>query len=118
MLIFQKPWAVYPPFVVNIFLRLAFGLVPRFENENEFRLDTNQRAYYPSFASNRWLAIRLEFVGSLIIFGSALFAVISLVVFGNVDGGLVGLSVAYALQVTQTLNWMVQVILMFRYKLF
>uniref|UniRef100_A0A672VEL7 MRP2 protein n=1 Tax=Strigops habroptila TaxID=2489341 RepID=A0A672VEL7_STRHB len=53
----------------------------------------------------RWLAIRLEFVGSLVVFFSALLAVISK---GSLQGGIVGLSISSALNVTQTLNWLVR----------
>lgn len=51
------------------------------------------------------LAVRLEMVGNLIILFAALFAVFSK---DNLSPGLVGLSVSYALQVTQTLNWLVR----------
>lgn len=86
----------------------AFDQVERFLRENERRIDQNQRAYYPSVSSNRWLAMRLELVGSLVIFGSALFAVIGTVIFGNIDAGLAGLSISYALTITQSLNWTVR----------
>lgn len=59
---------------------------------------------YPSVIANRWLAIRLEMVGNLIILFASLFAVLG----GQTNPGLVGLSVSYALQVTQTLNWLVR----------
>ena len=99
--------------------------------ESERRVDYNQMAYYPSICANRlvsqlnfqislhlltyyhrWLAIRLEFVGNLIIFFSALFATIQ----RNhkdefnlrINPGLVGLSISYALQITQSLNWTVR----------
>ena len=60
----------------------------------------------------RWLAIRLEFVGNLIVFFAALFATIQ----RNhkdefnlrISPGLVGLSISYALQITQALNWVVR----------
>lgn len=44
----------------------------------------------------RWLSVRLETVGNLIIFFAALFAVMSK---ETVGAGLVGLSISYALQV-------------------
>ena len=51
----------------------------------------------------RWLAIRLEFVGNLIILFAALFAAIQRNFQGelslNISPGLVGLSISYALQV-------------------
>lgn len=46
----------------------------------------------------RWLAVRLELVGNLIVFCAALFAVFYRES-GSVTAGLVGLSVAYALNV-------------------
>ena len=49
----------------------------------------------------RWLAIRLEFVGNLIILFAALFAVIERNSGGSLDPGLAGLSITYALQVSQ-----------------
>lgn len=67
-------------------------------------MDKNQVCKYPSIIANRWLAIRLEMVGNLIILFAALFAVLG----GQSNPGLVGLSVSYALQVTQTLNWLVR----------
>lgn len=47
----------------------------------------------------RWLSLRLEFIGNCLIFFAALFGVISR---GKISGGLVGLSVTYALQVKAT----------------
>ncbi|KAI9315926.1 multi drug resistance-associated protein MRP [Dichotomocladium elegans] len=87
----------------------AYEQQRRFIFENEVRLDNNQRAYFPSIASNRWLAVRLEFLGSIIIFGAAIFAVMG-VLYGSsyIDAGLVGLSVSYALSVTQSLNWVIR----------
>lgn len=87
----------------------AYEQQQRFTFENENRLDDNQRAYYPSISCNRWLAVRLEFMGSIIILSASLFAVLDIVYGGsNIDAGLVGLSVSYALSVTQELNWVIR----------
>ena len=53
--------------------------------------------YINIFFIFRWLAIRLEFIGNLIIFFAAVFAVVSR---NSLQSGLVGLSVTYALQVS------------------
>lgn len=46
---------------------------------------------------DRWLAVRLEFLGNLIILFAALFAVIGK---DNIESSLVGMSITYALQVS------------------
>lgn len=76
--------------------------------ENEFRVDANQRAYFPSVNANRWLAVRLEFLGSIIIFAAAVLAVISVASNSGLSPGDVGLALSYALQITQSLNWIVR----------
>ncbi|KAK6487243.1 canalicular multispecific organic anion transporter 1 [Huso huso] len=83
----------------------AYGHQERFLQHNEMTIDKNQQCVYPWIVSNRWLAVRLEFVGNLVVFFSALFAVLSR---DSLDSGLVGLSISYALNVTQTLNWLVR----------
>ncbi|XP_017012715.2 multidrug resistance-associated protein 1 isoform X8 [Drosophila takahashii] len=82
----------------------AYNVGDRFIDESDAKVDKNQVCKYPSVIANRWLAIRLEMVGNLIILFASLFAVLG----GQTNPGLVGLSVSYALQVTQTLNWLVR----------
>ncbi|XP_029926660.1 ATP-binding cassette sub-family C member 2 [Myripristis murdjan] len=83
----------------------AYGHQERFLKHNEVTIDENLKSVYPWIVSNRWLAIRLEFLGNLVVFFSSLFAVISR---NSLNSGLVGLSISYALNVTQTLNWLVR----------
>jgi ABC-type multidrug transport system fused ATPase/permease subunit len=83
----------------------AYSVQDRFTLESEAKVDHNQIAYYPSIICNRWLAIRLETVGNFIIFAASFFAVIG---GRSMQSGLVGLSITYALQITQTLNWLVR----------
>jgi len=58
-----------------------------------------------SFTANRWLGIRLEFFGSMVVFAAAFFAVVSR---NQIDPGLAGLSISYALRLTSNLNWLVR----------
>ncbi|GAA5860287.1 hypothetical protein JCM3774_000370 [Rhodotorula dairenensis] len=86
----------------------AYRQNARFIAENEARVDRNQEAYFPSINCNRWLAIRLEFIGACLILATALLAVTTLVRTSNVNAGIVGLMLSYALSTTQTLNWIVR----------
>lgn len=79
----------------------AFGDQERFISESDHRVDSNQKAYYPSIVANRWLAVRLEFVGNCIVLFAALFAVIAR---ENLSAGIMGLSISYALQVCARLR--------------
>ncbi|KAI9464554.1 P-loop containing nucleoside triphosphate hydrolase protein [Lactarius psammicola] len=85
----------------------AFGQQAVFAEINERRVDRNQMCYLPSTSVNRWLAVRLEFIGAMIIFISSLLAVGTLMTSG-VDAGLVGLVISYALNTTSSLNWLVR----------
>ncbi|KAJ4162650.1 ATP-binding cassette glutathione S-conjugate transporter ycf1 [Fusarium falciforme] len=86
----------------------AYRQQQRFELENEWRVDANLRAYFPSISANRWLAVRLEFIGAVVIFSAAGFFVISVTSYGRPSPGLVGLAMSYALQITTSLNWIVR----------
>lgn len=44
---------------------------------------------------DRWLGVRLEFLGNLTVFFAALFAVVQ----HGIEGAIVGLAISYALQV-------------------
>ncbi|XP_036307045.1 ATP-binding cassette sub-family C member 3 isoform X1 [Pipistrellus kuhlii] len=85
----------------------AYGRSQAFEAISDAKVDTNQRSCYPSISSNRWLGVRVEFMGNLVVFFAALFAVIGR---SSLSPGMVGLSVSYALQVTFSLNWMIRML--------
>uniref|UniRef100_A0A672I9F9 ABC-type glutathione-S-conjugate transporter n=1 Tax=Salarias fasciatus TaxID=181472 RepID=A0A672I9F9_SALFA len=80
----------------------AYNHQERFLKHNEITIDENVKSVYPWIVSNRWLAIRLEFLGNLVVFFACLFAVISR---DSIDSGIVGLSISYALN---TLNLLVK----------
>ncbi|KAK2714333.1 hypothetical protein QYM36_008785, partial [Artemia franciscana] len=84
----------------------AYFQTNRFIKESEARVDTNQTCYYPSIMANRWLSVRLETIGNLVVFFASLFAVLSRS--NGLSAGLVGLSISYSLSITQTLNMFVR----------
>ncbi|XP_066120060.1 ATP-binding cassette sub-family C member 3 isoform X1 [Saccopteryx bilineata] len=85
----------------------AYGRSQDFEAISDAKVDYNLRSCYPNISSNRWLGVRVEFVGNCIVFFAALFAVIER---SRLSPGMVGLSVSYALQVTFALNWMIRML--------
>lgn len=86
----------------------AYRQEKRFQLENEWRVDANLRAYFPSISANRWLAVRLEFLGAIVILAAAGFSIISVANHSGLSAGKVGLSMSYALQITSALNWIVR----------
>ncbi|XP_047399638.1 ATP-binding cassette sub-family C member 3 [Sciurus carolinensis] len=83
----------------------AYNRSHDFQVLSNMKVDTNQKSSYLFIVSNRWLSVRVEFVGNCVVFFAALFAVIGR---SSLNPGLVGLSVSYALQVTSVLNWMIR----------
>lgn len=73
----------------------AYSQEDRFIEESERKVDKNQCCNYPAIISNRWLAVRLEMLGNLVIFFAALFSVIG----RDKESEWVGLAVTYSLQV-------------------
>lgn len=69
----------------------------------ETYVDCFIRCKYSNILSNRWLAVRLEFIGNCVVLCAALFAVLSQRWGVAVSAGIAGLSVSYALNVKQFL---------------
>ncbi|KAI9598139.1 hypothetical protein BDF19DRAFT_433612 [Syncephalis fuscata] len=86
----------------------AYRQTKRFAQESRWRIDENLKAYYLWVSLNRWLAVRLEFVGSIVILSASMLAVVTTVTTGNTNASLVGLAVTNALYITQSLNWCVR----------
>ena len=88
----------------------AYKQQNKFSLENEWYMDANLRAYFPSISANRWLAIRLEFIGSVVILAAAGLSIISVatVTKSPLSASMVGLAMSYALQITQFLNSLVR----------
>lgn len=77
----------------------AYGQQERFCSETHSYLDANMRAYFPSITANRWLGVRVEFIGSVILFSAAGFAIASVSTGSRLAPGMVGLAISYALSV-------------------
>mmetsp|Transcript_53178 Transcript_53178/g.79395 ORF Transcript_53178/g.79395 Transcript_53178/m.79395 type:complete len:1217 (-) Transcript_53178:551-4201(-) len=73
-------------------------------------LDKQQNAYFLTFSSQCWLGVRLELVGTLVVSFACLCAVYQhrFKAGDEIYAGLAGLSISFALSVTQSLNWSVR----------
>ena len=85
----------------------AYGAEKRFAAANIRLVDDLNRAYYLNKVADRWLAIRLEIVGALIVLFAAVFAVLTVVLerergrsIDAVYVALTGTSLSAALSVT------------------
>jgi ATP-binding cassette subfamily C (CFTR/MRP) protein 1 len=87
----------------------AYGMVAEFAAQNAAKLTTNVSAWYTLRCCDRWLSIRLEALGNLVILAASLLAVGtgSNRTEGNA-AGLAGFSLSYAIAITGLLNWLVR----------
>ncbi|XP_014650979.1 PREDICTED: multidrug resistance-associated protein 1-like [Ceratotherium simum simum] len=83
----------------------AFGHEQRFIQQNKEVVNENLVCFYNNVISNRWLSVRLEFLGNLMVFFAALLAVLA---GSSTDSAVVALSISYALNITQSLNFWVR----------
>uniref|UniRef100_A0A671KAW8 ATP-binding cassette sub-family C member 9-like n=1 Tax=Sinocyclocheilus anshuiensis TaxID=1608454 RepID=A0A671KAW8_9TELE len=81
----------------------AFRHEARFKQRMLELTDTNNTAYLFLSAANRWLEVRTDYLGAVIVLTAAVTAI-----WTSSQSGLVGLGLTYALTVTNYLNWVVR----------
>uniref|UniRef100_A0AAQ4QH75 ATP-binding cassette, sub-family C (CFTR/MRP), member 9 n=1 Tax=Gasterosteus aculeatus aculeatus TaxID=481459 RepID=A0AAQ4QH75_GASAC len=85
----------------------AFRHEARFKQRMLELTDTNNTAYLFLSAANRWLEVRTDYLGAVIVLSAAGTSIWASG-YGFYSGGLVGLGLTYALTVTNYLNWVVR----------
>lgn len=83
----------------------AYGVQDRFIKQNLANLDRNNGAYLLTITNQRWLGLRLDLTGNLLIFVVAILAVTSRF---NVNPSTTGLVLSYTMQVIGMIGWMVR----------
>ncbi|KAL5338587.1 hypothetical protein BJX70DRAFT_194915 [Aspergillus crustosus] len=83
----------------------AYGDGPRFLVDNHRRINSYNRPHIYLWASNRWLAFRVDIVGALVAFVTASFVLLNV---GRIDAGAAGLSLTYAITFTENVLWLVR----------
>jgi ABC-type multidrug transport system fused ATPase/permease subunit len=83
----------------------AYGDESRFIHDSHIRVNTHNRPFIYLWATNRWLAFRMDVAGALVSFFSGLFVVINA---RTIDAGAAGLALSYAITFTQNVLWLVR----------
>uniref|UniRef100_A0A673Z574 ATP-binding cassette, sub-family C (CFTR/MRP), member 8 n=1 Tax=Salmo trutta TaxID=8032 RepID=A0A673Z574_SALTR len=85
----------------------AFKYEPKFRQRLLEFTDANNIASLFLTAANRWLEVRMEYIGACVVLIAAV-ASITNSLYNHLSTGLVGLGLTYALMVSNYLNWMVR----------
>ncbi|MBN3275216.1 ABCC9 protein, partial [Polyodon spathula] len=84
----------------------AFRHETRFKQRMLELIDTNNVAYLFLSAANRWLEVRTDYLGAVIVLTAAVTSICTSE--NGLQSGLVGLGLTYALTLTNYLNWVVR----------
>ncbi|XP_068578578.1 ATP-binding cassette sub-family C member 8 isoform X3 [Cebidichthys violaceus] len=85
----------------------ALRYEPRFRQRLLQFTDANNIASLFLTAANRWLEVRMEYIGACVVLVAAV-ASITNSLYDQLSPGLVGLGLTYALMVSNYMNWMVR----------
>ncbi|XP_028395271.1 ATP-binding cassette sub-family C member 9-like [Dendronephthya gigantea] len=85
----------------------AYRSQERFQHQIKKAIDKNNVAFIFTQMSHRWLGLRLDYGGAMIVFLAAVSSVAA-ALSGTISPGLVGLALTYALAVAQVFNWVVR----------
>lgn len=85
----------------------AYGEESRFVDVNMKLINYNMAPAFLLTVAGRWLGLRLEILGSVLVFFASLFGVLARNL-TSFTPALFGISLSYALQVTGTMNWCIR----------
>lgn len=83
----------------------AYGLRDRFVSELRDAIDDMNSAYYLTFSNQRWLAVRLDLIGNLLVLTTGILVVTSRF---SVDPSIGGLVLSYILAIVQMIQFTVR----------
>ena len=83
----------------------AYGLQDRFVQGIREAIDQMNSAYYLTFSNQRWLSVRLDCIGNLLVFTTGILVVTSRF---NVNPSIAGLVLSYILSIVQMIQFTVR----------
>ncbi|XP_072027512.1 ATP-binding cassette sub-family C member 9-like [Amphiura filiformis] len=85
----------------------AYSQEKRFQKAILKKIETNNVAFLYLQTANRWLGIRLDFIGAAIVLVAGA-TTMTTAAFGGLEPSLVGLAIMYALSIAGQLNWVIR----------
>ncbi len=79
----------------------AYGETERFIKENGYYMDLEDRAYFLTITNQRWLSVRLDFLGACLVFAVA---IMSAKGGGGLTASQIALCLTYLTSITQILG--------------
>ncbi|KAJ3722534.1 ABC protein [Lentinula raphanica] len=76
----------------------SYGKIPRFIQDNQYYIDLENRALFITVTTQRWLAIRVDCLGAVLVFFVSLFAVAGV---SGINAAQIGLILTYSTTLTQ-----------------
>ncbi|KAH9003059.1 ABC transporter [Lactarius hatsudake] len=83
----------------------AYGEEGRFVKENRDQVNIENRAYWMTLTNQRWLGIRLDFLGTLL---TLVVAMLTVATRFSISPAQTGVTLSYILSIQQTFTWMVR----------
>ncbi|KAJ3531396.1 hypothetical protein NM688_g7581 [Phlebia brevispora] len=83
----------------------AYGESQRFLEDNQKRTDVENRAYWLTVTNQRWLGIRLDFLGILLTF---VVAILTVGTRFSISPSQTGVTLSYIISVQQAFGWLVR----------
>lgn len=83
----------------------AYGIERKFLLENVNKIDDNNRPFFYMWVANRWLSIRNDLVGALVVLFSGIFVLLKI---DSLDAGMAGIALSYAISFNEAALWVVR----------
>lgn len=88
----------------GVYTLRAYGSQERFVQTLYYNLDSAQRVYFTGVTASRWLGLRMDLLGSILICAVATVSLFN----RSVDPGLMGMALSYCLLNTELLNGLIR----------
>mmetsp|Transcript_11549 Transcript_11549/g.40382 ORF Transcript_11549/g.40382 Transcript_11549/m.40382 type:complete len:1626 (-) Transcript_11549:176-5053(-) len=85
----------------------AFGQTVRFTKQHYLGVDKNHTAFFINLGASRWLSMRMELLGQLVVLLASMLCAQSTLA-GNISAAEAGFAISLAMSLTDLLNWSVR----------